>query len=75
MKAEIIKRFWVITQKRDGRKFTTVNAREVDLCLKHPEFVHVAEVTVTEIVANRMYKKELTAIDMTAIEWSKADLF
>ena len=74
MKKETIKRFWIVTQKSDNRKFATVDAWEVELCLKHPGFVHVAEVTVSEIIAGKIYKKDLTAIDMTAIEWSKTDL-
>ena len=75
MAKDTIKRFWVVTQKSDGRKFATANAGEVGLCLKHPELVHVAEVTVTEIVTSNMYKKDLTAIDMAFIEWSKTDIF
>jgi hypothetical protein len=75
MKQETIRRFWLVTQKRDGRKFATINVWEVELCLKHPEVVTVAEVTMTEIFTNKINKLDLTAIDMTAIEWSKPNMF
>lgn len=70
MGMETIQRFWVVTQKKDGRKFSTADVKEVDLCLKHPEMVHVAEVTITEFYANKMYKKDLAVLDSTAIELS-----
>ena len=75
MTKDTIKRFWVVTQKSDGKNFATVNVSDVELCLKHPGLVHVAEVTVTETITNKMYRKDLTAIDMTLIELSKADVF
>jgi hypothetical protein len=75
VKKETIRRFWVVTQKSDNRKFATVNAWEVELCLKHPKVVSVAEVTMTEMLTDKINKMDLTAIDMTAIEWSKPTIF
>jgi hypothetical protein len=75
MRKEAIKRFWMVTQKSDGRKFATVNVWEVELCLQHPEIVNVDEVTMTVIVTDKIRKTDLTAIDMTAIELSKPNFY